>query len=238
MNMKPSGTLYLIPTTMSESGVDRVIPSYNIDILKTLSHFIVEEIKTARRFIKVCNPSAVIDDLTFFELNEHTNINEIEHMLIPVLEGFDIGVISEAGCPAIADPGADIVALAHKQGIKVVPLIGPSSILLALMASGMNGQSFTFIGYLPLKDERKKALKQLELTSKQKRQTQIFIEAPYRNQKLLEEMLVVCNPETKLCIGMNITGSDELIVTKTIRDWKKSCPDINKKPTIFLLFCE
>lgn len=235
--MQKQGTIYLIPTTMSETGIAQVIPQYNIDKISILKHFIVEEIKTARRFIKQCNASAVIDDMTFFELNEHTNINDIEYMLAPALQGFDMGVVSEAGCPAVADPGADIVAIAHQKGLKVVPLVGPSSILLALMASGMNGQNFSFVGYLPLKDERKKALKQLELTSKQKQQTQIFIEAPYRNQKFLEEMLQILNPETKLCIGMDITGSNEFIVTKSIRDWKKSCPDINKKPTIFLLHC-
>ncbi len=235
--MQKQGTIYLIPTTMSETGIAQVIPQYNIDKISILKHFIVEEIKTARRFIKQCNASAVIDDMTFFELNEHTNINDIEYMLAPALQGFDMGVVSEAGCPAVADPGADIVAIAHQKGLKVVPLVGPSSILLALMASGMNGQNFSFVGYLPLKDERKKALKQLELTSKQKQQTQIFIEAPYRNQKFLEEMLQILNPETKLCIGMDITGGNEFIVTKSIRDWKKSCPDINKKPTIFLLHC-
>jgi len=232
------GTLYLIPTTMSETDITQVLPSYNTTLLRQLTHFVVEEIKTARRFIKICQHPTAIDDLTFYELNEHTDKDSIEHMLTPLLQGIDIGVISEAGCPAIADPGADIVALAHKKNIKVVPLVGPSSILLALMASGMNGQNFCFHGYLPLKDERKKALKQLEQTSKQKKQTQLFIEAPYRNQKFLEEILQVCLPETKLCIGMNITGSDEFIVTKTIRDWKKSIPDINKKPTIFLLYCE
>jgi 16S rRNA (cytidine1402-2'-O)-methyltransferase len=236
--MKSLGTLYLIPTTMSETGIAQVIPTYNMEIIKRLKHFIVEEIKTARRFIKVCEVPTAIDDMTFFELNEHTQIDSIEHMLDPALNGFDMGIISEAGCPAIADPGADIVKIAHTKNIKVVPLVGPSSILLALMASGMNGQNFSFVGYLPLKDERKKALKQLEQTSKQKKQTQIFIEAPYRNQKFLEEILQVCLPETKLCIGMNITGSDEFIVTKTIRDWKRSVPDINKKPTIFLLYCE
>ena len=236
--MQSTGTLYLIPTTMSETGISRVIPQYNVAIIKQLKHFIVEEIKTARRFIKACDVPTAIDDMTFFELNEHTQLDSIDHMLEPLLHGFDMGVISEAGCPAIADPGADIVALAHRKNITVVPLVGPSSILLALMASGMNGQNFTFVGYLPLKDERKKALKQLEQISKQKKQTQIFIEAPYRNQKFLEEILQVCLPETKLCIAMNITGSDEFIVTKTIRDWKKSCPDINKKPTIFLLYCE
>jgi 16S rRNA (cytidine1402-2'-O)-methyltransferase len=232
------GTLYLIPTTMSETDFAQVLPSYNTTQLRQLTHFVVEEIKTARRFIKICQHPTAIDDLTFYELNEHTDKDSIEHMLTPLLQGIDMGVISEAGCPAIADPGADIVALAHKKNIKVVPLVGPSSILLALMASGMNGQNFCFHGYLPLKDERKKALKQLEQTSKQKKQTQLFIEAPYRNQKFLEEILQVCLPETKLCIGMNITGSDEFIVTKTIRDWKKSIPDINKKPTIFLLYCE
>ena len=236
--MKSLGKLYLIPTTMSDTGIAQVIPSFNLDVIKQLKYFIVEEIKTSRRFLKTCEVPTAIDDLTFFELNEHTQIEAIEYMLDPALQGFDIGVISEAGCPAIADPGADIVGIAHKKNIKVVPLVGPSSILLALMASGMNGQNFTFNGYLPLKEERKKALKQLEQISKQKKQTQIFIEAPYRNQKLLEEILQICLPETKLCIGMNITGSDEFIVTKTIKEWKNSCPDINKRPTIFLLYCQ
>lgn len=235
--MHTFGTLYLLPTPLADNTLDKVLPSYNIELIKPIKHFIVEEIKTARRFLKACNIFTTIDDITFFELNEHTNIDTIEHMLTPVLSGFDMGIISEAGCPAIADPGAAIVKLAHRQHIRVVPLIGPSSIILGLMASGMNGQNFSFVGYLPLRDELKRALKQLEQLSKQKNQTQIFIEAPYRNQKLLDEILQTCHPDTMLCIAMNITANDESIVTKQLREWKKKVPDITKKPTVFLLHC-
>lgn len=222
---------------MSDDSLSKVIPKYNLEVIDTIQVFVVEELRTARRFLKSCGIQRNIDDLLFFELNEHTDNSNLDNFLTPLQRGQDVGVLSEAGCPAIADPGAHLVKLAHEKGINVVPLVGPTSIILALMSSGMNGQNFAFNGYLPVKDGRNKAIKSLEQLSKQKNQTQIFIEAPYRNQKLLEDLLSTCHGDTLLCIGVDITGSSESIVTKTIRDWKKHIPDINKKPSIFLLHC-
>jgi 16S rRNA (cytidine1402-2'-O)-methyltransferase len=169
-------------------------------------------------------------------LNEHTQRIELEQLLEPVRQGFDVGILSEAGCPGVADPGADLVRIAHEQGVTVVPLVGPSSILLSLMASGMNGQNFAFIGYIPVKPaERASAIRDLERNSARDHQTQIFIEAPYRNTKLLEDLLAICNSQTRLCIAVDLTLESEFVVTKTIANWKKAVPDINKRPAIFLL---
>jgi len=230
------GTLYLIPTTMGECDLNRVLPSYNATIINSLKNFIVEDIRTARRFLKKVNREIDIDSLTFATLNEQTRATEFGDLLKPLLAGQDVGVVSEAGCPAIADPGADVVRLAQEKGIKVVPLVGPSSILLSLMGSGFNGQNFAFVGYLPIDpQERSKTLKNLEKKVFAENQTQIFIETPYRNTKLVEEIIRTCTPQTKLCIAADITLETELIVTKMLAAWKRQLPDIQKRPTIFLL---
>ncbi len=233
-----SGTLYLIPTTIGSESWEQVIPPAVITKTRTLKHFIVEDVRTTRRYlskIKIENP---IDSIDFRVLNEHTKLTEIELLITPLIDGFDVGLLSEAGMPAIADPGALVVALAHKKGIKVVPYTGPSSILLTLMASGLNGQNFAFIGYLPIKpEERKKKIKQIEQRAKSEKQTQIFIEAPYRNLHLFQDILKECNTETYLTIGVELTTESELIITKKIKEWKNSTlPDINKKNSVFCLF--
>lgn len=230
-------TLYLIPTSLGETNFDKILPAFNTEIISVLKHYIVEDVRTARRFLKKSNPQIVIDDLSFYQLNQHTSPEEISTFLAPMNQGFDMGVISEAGCPAIADPGADVVAIAQKNGYKVVPLVGPSSILLALMASGFNGQSFAFVGYLPIQStERSKMLKKLENRVYNENQSQIFIETPYRNMKMLEEIFSTCQANTKLCIAADITLETEFIQTKTILNWKKLIPDLNKRPCIFILY--
>ncbi len=230
-------TLYLIPTTLGETALDRILPANNANIISALKYFIVEDVRTARRFLKKTNPTIVIDDLTFFTLNQHTSPAEISTFLKPMTDGHDVGIISEAGCPAIADPGADVVALAQQKQFKVVPLVGPSSILLALMASGFNGQSFAFVGYLPIQPaDRSKALKKLENKVYSESQSQIFIETPYRNMKMLDEIISACQPTTKLCIAADITLDTEFIQTKNLKDWKKQLPDLNKRPCIFILY--
>ena len=230
-------TLYLIPTSLGEISFDKILPAYNAEVVSALKYFIVEDVRTARRFLKKVDSSIVIDDLTFYVLNQHTSPADITTFLKPMIEGHDVGVISEAGCPAIADPGADVVALAQEKEFKVVPLVGPSSILLALMASGFNGQSFAFVGYLPIQPaDRSKALKRLENRVYTESQSQIFIETPYRNMKMLEEILAACQPSTKLCIAADITLDTEFIQTKTLKNWKKQLPDLNKRPCIFILY--
>lgn len=227
--------VYLIPTTLGDTEIDSVLPLQVKDVVKNITHFIVEDVRTARRFISKLKLGIEIDSLTFFELNEHTNITEVRSMLQPASEGFDMGIISEAGVPGVADPGADAVAVAHQLGIKVKPLVGPSSILLSLMASGLNGQNFAFVGYLPIKPaERVKAIRNLEQRSLRERQTQLFIETPYRNDNLLKDLLQNCSAETRLCIAADITTDSEYIVTKKIGDWRKQVPDLHKRPTVFL----
>ncbi len=231
------GTLYLIPTTLGDCDLNTVLPSYNSEIIKKIHFFIVEDVRTTRRFLKKVDKDIDIDQLQFFELNKHTSPEKFSEYLIPLSTGNDIGIISEAGCPAIADPGADVVRLAQEKSYKVVPLVGPSSILLSLMGSGFNGQSFSFFGYLPVQEEdRVKTLKKLERKVYAEEQTQIFIETPYRNMKMLSDILTHCQPNTKLCIAIDITLETEFIRTKTIQDWKKSPPDLNKRPCIFLLY--
>lgn len=233
--MQPS--LFLIPVTLGETSVERVLPIYNKDIILTIKYFIVENIRSARRFLKKIDSSINIDDLTFYELNKHTKPEQIESYLDPLSKGFSIGIISEAGCPAIADPGSDIVAIAQKKSFKVVPLVGPSSILLSLMASGFNGQSFAFQGYLPVdSSDRIKKIKQLEHLIHHDQQTQIFIETPYRNQKLVEDIIKNCMPSSKLCIAMNITCENEYIKTLPVKQWLKQLPDMSKQLCIFLLY--
>lgn len=233
--MKP--TLYLIPVTLGETTAQRVLPEYNKDIILGIKHFIVENIRSARRFLKLVDRSIEIDDLTFYELNKHTNSDEIGNYLYPLTQGQNVGVISEAGCPAIADPGSDVVAIAQKKNYNVVPLVGPSSILLSLMGSGFNGQSFAFHGYLPIDaKDRKQKIEQMETRIFKEHQTQLFIETPYRNEKLVEDLMKFCNQNTKLCIAMNLTCEDEYIKTMPIQNWKKNLPNMNKKPCIFLLY--
>lgn len=230
-------TLYLIPTTLGDTDLKRILPEHNNGICTSLKHFIVEDVRTARRFLKKVNAEIVIDDLTFYVLNQHTSPNEISSFLQPMQAGHDVGILSEAGCPAIADPGADVVAIAQAKGYKVVPLVGPSSILLALMGSGFNGQSFAFVGYLPVQPaDRVKALKRLEGRVYAENQSQLFIETPYRNMKMLEDIVATCQPHTKLCIATDITLDTEYIVTKTVKAWKGNLPDINKRPTLFILY--
>lgn len=234
-----NGTLYLIPVTLGESPLDRVLPNENTQIIEKIKFFIVEDVRSARRFLKKVNKDINIDELTFFTLNQHTDLTEIGKYLDPIFKGNDMGIISEAGCPAIADPGADVVRIAQTKRIIVKPLVGPSSILLSLMGSGFNGQSFAFLGYLPIKEgERRKAIEKLEQRIYKEDQTQIFIETPYRNMKLVDELTSICRSQTKLCIASNVTIDDEYIVTRTIDEWKKekSQLSIEKKPTIFLLY--
>lgn len=230
-------TLYLIPTTLGDTELDKILPSGNAEIVSSIRYFIVENIRTTRRFLKKINREINIDEITFFELNQHTKPEEISRFLQPLKAGNDMGIISEAGCPAIADPGAYVVALAQTQNFNVVPLVGPSSILLSLMASGFNGQSFAFLGYLPVQQgERIKALKKMENRIYSEHQTQIFIETPYRNMKMLEDIIATCQPDTKLCIAADITLDTEFIKTKTVSAWKNQFPDLNKRPTIFLIY--
>ncbi|MDR1091728.1 MAG: SAM-dependent methyltransferase [Prevotella sp.] len=233
--MQPS--LYLIPVTLGETGIERVLPPHNKGIILQIKYFIVENIRSARRFLKKVDSSINIDDLTFYELNKHTKPEQIESYLNPISDGFHIGIISEAGCPAVADPGSDIVAIAQRKNYKVIPLVGPSSVLLSLMASGFNGQSFAFQGYLPVDgSERIKKIKQLEHNIYHEHQTQIFIETPYRNLKLVEDILKHCIPSTKLCIAMNITCENEFIKTLPVKQWIKQLPDMDKQLCIFLLY--
>ncbi len=234
---RPNPRLYLIPTTLGESPFEQVFPPHNEKIVSELRHFIVENTRSARRFLKKLHPQIDINSLTFFELNQHTDKKEIDRFLDAAEQGEDIGLLSEAGCPAVADPGADIVAIAQQKGLEVYPLVGPSSILLSLMASGFNGQNFAFLGYLPIQaPERSKTLKKIEMRAYTENQTQIFIETPYRNMKMLEEIIHSCQGNTRLCIAADISLDSQFIKTKTLREWKKDLPDLNKRPCIFLIY--
>lgn len=236
---KDKGTIYMIPCPISdERDVWDVLPKHNLEVMNSLDYFIVENVRSARRFLSRAGIERKIDELEFVELNEHTtSAEEVERMLRPVLEGRSAGVISEAGVPGVADPGADIVALAHRNGVRVVPLVGPSSILMSVMASGLNGQSFAFVGYLPIKDgERSKRLRELERRVRDERQSQLFIEAPYRNVKLFDTLVRSVAPTLRLTVATDITAPEEYIATLTIAEWRKrGVPDIAKRPTIFLL---
>lgn len=231
------GTLYLIPITLGESPINQVIPEYNNTIINEIDVYIVENIKTARRFLKKAGILKPIDELTFFEIDKRSNTSNYPTFIKPLAEGKNIGILSEAGCPGVADPGAEIVALAQELNYKVVPLVGPSSILLSLMASGFNGQSFCFHGYLPIEQkDRINKLKDLERLAFREKQTQLFIETPYRNMPLFKDILATLNNNTKLCIAVDITSNTEGIYTKTIEDWKKETKiDLNKRPCIFLI---
>lgn len=229
--------LYLIPVTLGDTPIENVLPSYNKEIILNIKHFIVEDIRTARRFLKKVEQGIDIDALTFYVLNKHTSPEELSGYLDPLVKGQPVGVMSEAGCPAVADPGADVVAMAQQKRLKVVPLVGPSSILLAVMGSGFNGQSFAFHGYLPIETgERIRKLKMLEQRSYAEKQTQLFIETPYRNHKMVEDILQNCRPQTKLCIAANLTCEGEYIQTRTVKEWKNRVPDLAKIPCIFLLY--
>ena len=228
--------MYLIPCPLGEEA-GHTIPPYVIEILHQLNFFIAERAKTARHFIKTTHPTKAFSELTFYELNKRSTKEEIATFLLDATAGNDIGLLSEAGCPGVADPGAVIVEMAHRQGIEVIPLVGPSSILLALMGAGMNGQSFAFHGYLPVKKpELGKELKKLEQLSGRLRQTQIFIETPYRSNSMLEEMLNVLAASTKVCVATDLTLATQFIQTKQVKGWKATkLPDLHKRPTVFLL---
>ena len=228
--------LYLIPSTMSDAPVSDVIPDGNITIIRGIRHFVVENVRTVRRFLKRCDRNIDIDTLSFTVLDEHTRPEEIPAMLSPIAEGHPVGVISEAGCPAIADPGADLVAIAKTKGYETIPLVGPSSIILSLMGSGFNGQSFAFVGYLPHESKARTArLRELEQRIRREGQTQIFIETPYRNNRLIAELASTLPPGLKLCVASDITGPQQSIVTLPLSKWAKRKYDYDKIPTIFLL---
>lgn len=230
------GSLYLIPSPLGDNDPVEVIPGPVLESLKGFRTFVVEEIRTARRYLSRAGLKGRISELEFFELNEHTDPAVIEGYLKLFDEGNDVALISEAGLPAVADPGAQLVELAHRHGIKVVPAVGPSSLMMSLMASGLNGQSFAFCGYIPAKsDERKSRLRTLEKMSAQLRQTQIIIETPYRNDSLFADILSVCSPSTRVCIAANITMPDAYIKTRKVSEWKKEGLTIGKRPCVFLL---
>lgn len=233
-----TGTLYLIPTSLGKTGQNNAIPEYTLSVLRKLDVLMVENLKTATSFLQWVGETIPEYKIDFYPLNKNTPEQEIHSFLRPLLDGKDAGVLSEAGAPAVADPGARLVKLAHQYQIKVVPLVGPSSILLALMGSGFNGQSFAFHGYLPIDQKKRKAMiKQLEGESRRHDRTQIFMEAPYRNNELLKDVISTCAPDTRLCSATDLTLSSEQIVSKHISEWNSgSQPDINKRPTIFLLY--
>lgn len=234
--MKALGKLYLIPTTLGESDPMDVLPQTVKRAIDFIDYYIVENEKTARKSIKIVHPEKKQPDLKISLLNKHTEVKEHAAMISPCLQGINVGLMSEAGCPGVADPGAAIVKIAHEKGIQVVPLVGPSSILLALMGSGMNGQSFAFNGYLPIeKSEKKNAIKGLEKLSFDKNQSQLFIETPYRNNKLLEDILQALQPNTHLCIACDITLPTEYIKTFRVADWKKVKVDLHNRPCIFII---
>jgi len=233
--MNRKGSLYLIPVGMGNNDAQRIIPPFNNQVIKEIKHFVTENGKTARAFLKDAVKDIVLQDLFYYELNHHTKPAEIETYLKLLMHGNDVGLMSEAGCPGIADPGAELVKLAHLNNIKVIPLVGPSSILLTIMASGLNGQNFAFNGYLPKdKHERIRKIKELEKLSYSKNQTQYFIETPYRNTQLINELFTTLSPVTNLVIASSITTGDEFISMKCIADWKKTTlPNLDKKPCMF-----
>lgn len=230
--------LYLLPVTLGDTEIDNVLPSYNREIIRQIKFFIVENVRSARRFLKKVDRDINIDELTFYLMDKHTDAAKMASYLKPLEEGSAMGVISEAGCPAVADPGTDVVAVAQRKNLRVIPMVGPSSIIMSVMGSGFNGQSFAFNGYLPIEPaERTKRIKQLETRAYTEDQTQLFIETPYRNHKMLEELLRTCKPSTRLCIASGITCAEEYIHTHAIAEWKKiKLHDLSKIPTIFLIY--
>lgn len=233
-NTTGKGSLYLIPVPISEGGVSSLSADVAVNTAK-ITHYFVENVRTARRFLRLLHPVLVIDTLQFSEIDKHTGPDKALFRKW-LKEGHDIGIMSEAGCPGIADPGSELVAVAQQMNVHIVPLTGPSSLILALMASGLNGQSFCFTGYLPVKEPaRSKRIKELEAISVKERQTQLFIETPYRNDQLLAELLKSCRPQTRLCIAKNITAKDSFIRTCTIAEWQKNKPALGKEPAVFLM---
>jgi len=233
----PKGTLYLIPVPLADNAASKSFTPYLVETINQISEYIVENEKTARKFLKEAGLKIPQSEILLHDYGKHNRESGLSEFFKGLEAGKPVGLMSEAGCPGVADPGADIVAEAHKRGIKVIPLVGPSSILLALMASGFSGQSFTFHGYLPIdKILRAKRIKELEGFAERLNQTQLFIETPFRNNQMLEELLKTCKPQTKLCIACNISADDEMVKTMSIADWKKQTPDLHKKPAIFLLF--
>ncbi len=231
------GILYLFPGPLSETEIEIVLPKHNIDLIKTIKYFIAEDAKTARRFLKLCSyPN--IQDADIALLNEHTETNTVGALLEPLLKGQNVGLMSDAGCPGIADPGAEVVKLAHKKGIRVLPWVGPSSIVLTIMASGFNGQNFAFNGYLPIeKDKRVKRIKELESLAVKYKQAQYFIETPYRNTQLFADLLTSLNPATQLCLGINLTDAAQQVITKSVSEWKNiKAPEIHKIPAVFGIY--
>ncbi len=241
-----AGIIYLIPTVIAPETIDNVISPQIVEIISRLDYYLVENIRTARRFISDLRNAfdhvqlpKPLPELEFIELNKDTSSEDVKKHLDQVIDGRNAGILSEAGCPGVADPGAVAVAMAHQNGIRVVPLVGPSSILLALMASGFSGQSFAFHGYLPIPaNERIKMLKRLETDALKLRQTQIFMETPYRNDKLLQDILQNLNPATLLCVAKGLTGHDEFVSTKTVKEWKNIEINLHKVPTIFILYAQ
>ncbi|MGM9790522.1 MAG: SAM-dependent methyltransferase [Candidatus Cryptobacteroides sp.] len=230
------GRLFLIPSPLGENDPAEVIPAGVLSMLPSITTYVVEAVRTARRYLSAAGLKGHVQDLEFHELNEHTTPAEVEALMKLFDDGRDVGLITEAGLPAVADPGAQLVRLCHRHGVEVVPMSGPSSLMLALMASGLNGQSFAFLGYLPAKtEERRQALRSIEKHSSTARQTKIFIETPYRNDSLLADILSVCKADTEVCIAANITMPDAFIRTKTAGEWKKSVPTIGKRPCVFLI---
>lgn len=230
------GTLYLIPVPLAKDASGKSFTPYLLDTINQIKEYIVENEKTARSFLKEAGLKTPQSELIIHDYGKHNRDTNKNDFFKGLLAGNDVGLMSEAGCPGIADPGADLIRIAHKKGIKVVPLVGPSSILLALMSSGFNGQSFAFHGYLPIdKVQRTKKLKDLEIVANRHHQTQLFIETPFRNHAILDDILKTCNLQTQLCIACNLTAIDEFIQTKTVREWKTQIPDLHKKPTIFII---
>lgn len=230
------GKLYLIPSTLGSENTEKVLPPFIREVINEIDYYIAENERTVRRFLIKAGLKTPVDTITFYILNKHTKPEEISTFLKPALDGKSMAVVSEAGCPGVADPGAEIVKRAHLQNIKVIPLTGPSSIILALMASGLNGQNFAFNGYLPVKTgERQKKIRFYERRSIDEQQAQVFIEAPYRNMQLLGDIISVCNKNTRLCIAVDITLDTEKITTKTITQWAKQRPDLHKRPAIFII---
>ena len=231
------GTLYLIPVPLGQTTVVEVLPEPVQNCARRLKHFVAENAKSARAFLKSLPSDTPLQEIEIRELNEHTLQETLPELLAPLMAGIDVGLISEAGCPAVADPGAHLVALAHDEGVLVQPMIGPSSILLALMGSGLSGQNFAFHGYLPAKDDqREKRLRELEKDSRQEKRTQIFIETPYRNRQMLETLLSVCAPNTRICVATDLTLSSESIITRSPAEWRsRGVPNIDRRPTVFLL---
>lgn len=232
-----TGTLYLIPVPLGPTPPQESLPANVLAVVRPLTQFVVEQAKTARAFLKAAGTDTPLQELQLAELNEHTKAEALDRLLAPLRNGQDVGLLSEAGCPAVADPGANLVALAQSENIRVVPLIGPSSLLLGLMASGLNGQRFAFQGYLPAKEaERTKALRDLESESRKRQQTQIFIETPYRNRQMFDSILQSCLPATRLAVATDLTLPSESVLTRTIQQWKKQTPpEIERRPTVFLL---